>query len=354
MTARAGAEGRQPDRGLERYSRQMLCAQIGEAGQRSLRRASVTLLGCGALGGVLANTLVRAGVGALRIIDRDFIELNNLQRQTLFDEQDIAANLPKAEAAARKLRRVNSAVETDGIVADVQPGNVEELCAESDLILDGTDNLETRYLINDVAVKHGLPWVYAACIATEGLVLAIVPQRTPCLRCVWDVPPAPGALATCDTVGVLAAAANVVGSLAATEAMKILIGRPEELAGLLTVDVWTGRVQRVNVQAARAAGECPCCQRGQYEFLDGDRASSACVLCGRDAVQVSPAAATQVSFRSIVGRLPSAAKPSYSEYMLRFRANELAVTLFPDGRAIVQGTTDPAVARGVIAKYVGT
>jgi molybdopterin-synthase adenylyltransferase len=347
-------DGAQLDRELARYSRQMQCPQIGPAGQRRLRQATVTLVGCGALGSVLASTLVRAGIGALRLIDRDFIEVDNLQRQMLFDEQDMIANLPKAEAAARKLVRINSAVEVEGIIADISPANIEHLCGSADLLLDGTDNLETRYLLNDLAVKHDIPWVYAACIATEGLVLGIIPHATPCLRCVWDTPPAPGLIATCDTAGILAATASVVGSLAATEAMKILVGRPGELGGLLAVDVWAGKLRRVNVQAAHEGADCPCCGQGRYEFLSGERGSSATALCGRDAVQVLPAAETQVNFRSIVNRLPSAARPAYSEYMLKFHVSELRVTLFRDGRAIVQGTTDLAVARGVIAKYVGT
>jgi adenylyltransferase/sulfurtransferase len=339
---------------LARYSRQMLFAPIGVAGQRRLRQASVALVGCGALGSELANLLARAGVGALRIVDRDFIEIDNLQRQALFDEHDVAQNLPKAEAAARKLRKINSAIEVEGIVADVNRANVEAYCADADLILDGTDNLETRYLINDVAVKHGVPWVFGACLGAEGLVLPIVPHEGPCLRCIWEEPPAPGTTPTCDTVGILAATASVVASLQATEAMKMLMGRDADVRRSLTaIDVWAGRMRVVNVQKAFTEGNCPCCKQGRYEFLTGERVAATTTLCGRDAVQIMPAEGATVNFKAIAARLPAQARASFNEFLLRFKADACTVTLFRDGRAIVQGTSDPAVARGVYAKYVG-
>ena len=362
-------EHSQPD--LARYSRQMLFAPIGVEGQRRLRQASVTLVGCGALGSVLANTLVRAGVGSLRIIDRDFIETNNLQRQVLFDEHDIAQNLPKAEAAARKLRKINSAVEVEGIVADVNPASAEGFCRDADLILDGTDNLETRFLVNDVAVKHEIPWVYGACVASEGLVLPILPHRTPCLRCIWEEPPPPGMTPTCDTVGVLAAAVNMVASLQATAAMKILMGiadaaRPTPLppregphgACLLAIDAWEGRLRSINVQGAIDEGNCPCCKQGRYDFLAGSKVAATTTLCGRDAVQVLPGNDVLVNFRAIVERLPARSNAKHNEFMLKFNVTvgdaPCNVTVFSDGRAIVQGTADPTVARSVLAKYVGT
>jgi molybdopterin/thiamine biosynthesis adenylyltransferase len=347
---------------LARYSRQMLLAPIGVEGQRRLRQASVTLVGSGALGSVLADILVRAGIGALRIIDRDVVELDNLQRQTLFDEYDVAQNLPKAEAAARKLRRINSAVEVEGLVADVNPANAVGLCADADLLLDGTDNLETRYLLNDLAVQQDLPWVYAACLGTEGLVLPIVPHQGPCLRCVWPDPPPPGTMPTCDTAGILAATANVVGSLAATEAMKLLLGKrgreslPEKTPDpffLLVVEVWAGRVRAVQVQAAGDGDGCPCCQQGRYDFLAGTWASGTAALCGGDAVHVRPPAGTAVNLKSLAARLPAQVHPRVNEFLLRFEVESLRIALFSDGRAIIQGTSDPAVARGVYAKYVG-
>lgn len=374
---------------LARYSRQLLFAPLGVAGQRRLRQATVTLIGCGALGSALANLLVRAGVGALRIVDRDFIELNNLQRQTLFDEHDIAQNLPKAEAAVRKLHKINSAVELEGLVSDVHAGNIADLCRAADLILDGTDNLETRYLINDFAVRADIPWVYGACLAASGLVLPVRPHQTPCLRCLWENPPAPGTTPTCDTAGILAATANIVASLQATEAMKLLIGsgqppiRPADAARsaptggrLFTIDVWAGRMRTVNVQAAFDEGDCPCCRQGRYEFLSGARTATSTTLCGRDAVQILPADtggtsvsggagvsggtgvspvadAKKLSFKAIADRLPPRSNPKWNEFMLKFTVEGFAVTLFPDGRAIIQGTSDPAIARGVYAKYIG-
>ncbi len=352
--SRASARAGSHDDELGRYSRQMLFERIGPSGQTCLKHASVVVVGCGALGGNLANLLVRAGVGFLRLIDRDFIEVNNLQRQPLFDEHDIAEALPKAEAAARKLHRANSAVEIEAVVADFHPANAEELCREADLILDGTDNLETRYLINDVAIARGVPWVYGACLGAEGLVLPVQPGITACLRCVWPDPPAPGSIPTCDTAGILAAAAAVVASLQATEAMKLLMGRTDELHSLLAVDVWSGRIRHVNVQAAYDAGDCPCCRRGQHEFLRGERFAATTSLCGRDAVQILPPEGLTLDLRKIANRLPGTARAKSSDYLLRFQVDTYHVTLFTDGRAIVQGTTDAAIARGVIAKYVGS
>lgn len=358
MSTTNGSEFSEPvsegdtERKLARYSRQVLCAQVGAEGQRRLGHAQLVLIGCGALGSMLANLLVRAGIGALRLIDRDFIELNNLQRQTLFDEQDINDNLPKAEAAARRLRRVNSAVQVDAVVDDVNPGNIERHCEDTDLILDGTDNLETRYLINDLAVKHDVPWVYGACIRNTGLVLAVLPGQTPCLRCIWEEPPPPGSIETCDTVGVLGPAAAAVASFQAAEAMKILMGRTAELIGLTSIDVWTGRTHTLRVQAARDA-DCPCCGRRRFEFLDGNRLPTATTLCGRDAVQVLPSQPAELDLKRLAHRLPGHTHARHSPFMLKFRVDEADVTLFRDGRAIVQGTTDPAVARGIVAKYVG-
>lgn len=336
----------------------MLFERVGMDGQRRLRQARVVLVGCGALGSVLASTLVRAGVGALRLIDRDYLELDNLQRQTLFDEDDVAGNLPKAEAAARKLRRINSEVEIEPLVADLHADNAEGLCRPADLLLDGTDNLETRFLMNDVAVKHGIPWVYGACVGAEGLVLPILPRRTACLRCVWDELPPPGSTPTCDTVGVLASVVGVVASLQAVEAMKILMGRFEEVnRHLAAIDVWAGRMRTIDVQSAFAAGGCPCCAAGRYDFLTAARGSLTTTLCGRDAVQVLPgpaaSAPTPALFEAVVRRLPAACEPRVNAFMLQFTADGYAVTLFRDGRAIVKGTHDPAVARAVYARYVG-
>ncbi len=338
-----------------RYNRQMLVDQVGEAGQKRLGIASVTLVGCGALGSVLANTLVRAGVGFLRLVDRDYLELDNLQRQVLFDEADLADRLPKAEAAARKLRRINSTVEVEGVVDDVNHRNIEGYCDDADLILDGTDNFETRFLINDVAVKHDKPWVYGACVAVEGLVMPILPRETPCLRCIWEQAPPPGTSPTCDTVGVLSPLVNLVASLQAMEALKILMGKREALnRRLVSIDVWQGTFRALDMQGAFDHGDCRCCKHGEYAFLSGDKAGATTALCGRNAVQILPAEGLdRVDFRAIADRIGAAARPQFNAYMLSFHVDTYDVTLFTDGRAIVKGTHDAAVARGVYAKYVG-
>lgn len=339
-----------------RYSRQVLLDAIGEEGQKRLGEARVLLVGCGALGSVLANTLVRAGVGFLRICDRDFLELNNLQRQMLFDEDDLAANLPKAEAAAGKLRRINSAVAIDARVCDVNAGNLEPLAADTQLILDGTDNFETRYLINDYCVKHGGPWVYGAVIDTTGLCMTILPRETPCLRCVFDEAPPAEFNPTCDTVGVLATVVNVVASLQATEAIKLLTGRTAEInRSLVSVDVWTGRFLNLNVAGALESGNCRCCGQGEYDYLSGRRGSRAAALCGRNAVQVHLRNSGGIDFQAVAERLRSAATGAVrtNAYLVRAAIGELELTLFADGRAIVQGTSDPEKARAVYAKYVG-
>ncbi|MBW7904424.1 MAG: ThiF family adenylyltransferase [Phycisphaerae bacterium] len=340
---------------LARYSRQMLFERIGPEGQRRLKHASVALIGCGALGSALADMLIRAGVGQTRLIDRDFVEISNLQRQTLFDEHDVAANLPKAVAAARKLKRVNSAVEVEPVVADVNCGNAVALCEGADLILDGTDNFETRYLINDVAVKLGTPWVYGACTAAEGMMMVVIPGRTPCLRCLWADAPPPGSTPTCETAGVLAPAVQIVAGFQAIEALKLLAGREDDLLGrLLAIEAWTGRVRTFSVEPERRSDDCPCCAERRFEYLSGEKVASSVTLCGRNAVQVLPPAGARVEFKQVAAGLPGGARAVSNEFLLRFQADGCGVTLFPDGRAIITGTADTAVARGIYARYIGS
>src|SRR5215471_1762712 len=249
----------------ERYSRQVRFAGIGEEGQRRLMESRLTLVGCGALGTVLANSLVRAGIGRLRLIDRDFIETNNLQRQILFDEDDVAANLPKAEAAARKLRRINSTVEIEPVVVDVDRTNILELAGDADLILDGSDNFEVRYVINDAAVKLNKPWVYGGCIGSHGQSMTILPGQTPCLRCVFEAAPAPGEAGTCETAGVLAPVVNIIASFQATEAFKILTGRKAQInRELIYIDVWDNILRRIKIAPLLGKVDCPCCQRKRF------------------------------------------------------------------------------------------
>ena len=347
MTA-AGPDG--PD--LARYSRQMAFAPLGRAGQRRLAEGRVTLVGCGALGTVAAGVLVRAGVGHVRLIDRDFVELVNLQRQTLFDEQDAALGLPKAEAAARRLRRVNSTVTVEPLIADVHAGNVAHLCRDTHVIVDATDNFETRYLLNDLAVRQELPWVYGACLGSEGRVLAVRPGVTPCLRCLFEEAPPPGTSPTCESAGVLGPAVGVVANLQAMAALKLLTGHEDAVAAeLLTIDVWSNRWHAVDVRAARRA-DCPCCGLRRFEFLEGTRVAPTTVMCGREAVQVSPSVAAKLDLSAVAARLGLEAAPALNRFLLRFRAGECTITLFPDGRAIVQGTSDAATARALYARYV--
>jgi len=337
---------------LDRYSRQTLLPEIGTAGQERLLASSVAVVGCGALGTVIASTLVRAGVGRIRIIDRDYIELNNLQRQILFDEEDIARNLPKAVAAAEKLRKVNSQVEVESVVADVNPDNVERLISDVDLVLDGTDNFETRLLINDVCVKHTIPWIYGAVISTYGMTMSIIPHQTPCFRCFLPEMPLPGSTPTCDTVGVLGAAVGVIGSLEIAQALKFLTHREEPVQPrLIYLDVWTGCWEEM--QMRKNETPCPTCDLGQYEFLEARGGHRVTTLCGRDAVQISPRAGVAPSFPQLADRLRAVGEVHYNDFLLRFRADGYELTIFPDGRTIVKGVGDEAEAKTVYARYVG-
>src|SRR6478752_10345417 len=292
------------DPSLERYSRQMRFGGMLEKGQRKLLESRVTLCGCGALGTVIANALVRAGVGFVRIVDRDFIENHNLQRQVLFDEADIAANLPKAEAAARKLRVVNSSVQIEAVVTDIDRTNILELSKDADIILDGTDNFEIRYLINDVSVKFNKPWVYGGSIGSHGQTMTIVPGVTPCLRCVFEAAPAPGEAGTCETAGVLGQMVNIVASFQAAEAIKLLTGRLDKVnRDLLYFDVWENVNRRIKIANLRGKVDCPCCQRRRFEWLEGEHGAQTTSLCGRNAVQVSHRVPGRLDFEAMAGHL---------------------------------------------------
>lgn len=336
--------------GLDRYARQTLLAQIGAEGQERLRASSVAVVGCGALGSMISTLVVRAGVGRVRIIDRDFIELDNLQRQVLFDEQDIAEGLPKAVAAASKLRRANSEVAVEPVVADVNAGSVERLIAGVDLVLDGTDNFETRLLLNDACAKYGVSWIYGGAIGTHGMTMAIVPGRTACFRCLVAEMPPPGSTPTCDTVGVLGPVASLIASLEVVEGLKILMGQEDQLHGcLIYADVWAATFERFTVKK----GGCPVCDLGRYDYLDGRAGSSVTTLCGRDAVQVNMAGDQRPSFSALAERLGRVGQVRFNEHMLRFRADPYEVTVFSDGRAIIKGTADQTVARTLYARYIG-
>ncbi len=336
----------------ERYSRQILFAPIGEQGQQKLLASSAVLIGCGAIGTAVADLLVRAGLGRLRIVDRDFVEPSNLQRQTLFDEADARQSLPKAVAAERKLRAINSAVAIEGVVADLTPRNAEELLSGGALILDGTDNFETRWLINDFAVQAGQPWIYAAVVGSYGLTMTIRPGRGPCLACLLEARAAPGSEATCDTVGVLNSAVSAIAALEAAAAVRLLVGAAELETGfaqLITCDVWESRFQTLRLPRNP---DCAVCVRREFRHLQGT-AQPHITLCGRNSVQIHERT-RQLDLAALSRRLAGVATHVRgNEFLLQFSVAPYELTVFADGRAIIKGTRDPAVARSLYARYIG-
>jgi molybdopterin-synthase adenylyltransferase len=333
----------------ERYSRQILFREIGEQGQERLLASHAVIVGCGALGCLQAMALARAGVGHLSIIDRDYVEPSNLQRQFLFDESDAAEGLPKAAAAECHLRRMNSTIEIHGVIDDLNSSNAEELLDGAAVILDGTDNFETRYLINDFAVSRGIPWIYGAAVSSYGLTMPVIPSRTACLRCVYPEPPA-GTQPTCDTTGVLNALTAAIASLQVAEAMKILSGRCEAvIPRITTIDVWSGSIRQID-QPPRDP-DCPTCAHRNFVHLAGGTRAPVS-LCGRNAVQIH-AIARPLNLAELKTRLDPLGQVRANEFALRFVRAPFEMTIFRDGRAIIKGTTDPGVARSLYAQYVG-
>jgi len=334
----------------ERYSRQVLFAGIGQAGQRRLAAAPVAIVGCGATGSAMASLLARAGVGTLRIIDRDYVESSNLQRQTLFEEADAAESLPKAAAAARRLAAFNSQIVVEPKVADLTPENVEALLEGMQLILDGTDNFETRYLINDYAVKQDVPWIYSAAVASYAVTMNVLPGKTACLSCVFpDFPRA--TVETCETVGILNSAANLVASIAAGEAVKLLVGAEDRVRRtLLSFDVWSNERAEVRTTAPRPG--CRACGERQFVHLEG-KARPHITLCGRNSVQIHERE-RPIDFAEIEERLKPHGRVRHNAFVLKFWHHDYEMTLFPDGRAIIKGTNDTSVARSLYARYVGS
>jgi len=334
----------------QKYSRQVLFEPLGRDGQEQLLASGAVLVGCGAIGAATANMLVRAGIGRLRILDRDFVEPSNLQRQTLFNESDAREALPKAVAAERNLRSVNSGVRVEGIVADLTSRNVEELLSGFPLVLDGTDNFETRFLINDFAVKTGTPWIYAAAVASYGLTFTILPGKTACLACFLDPSAGAGIEETCDTIGVLGPIVNLISSLEVTETIKLLSGRNSALHGrLLSCDVWSGRFQSILPERNL---QCPVCVRRQFSHLAGE-AQPHITMCGRDSVQIHERSRS-LDLKALQQRLVSSVSDvRQNGFLLRFLVPPYEMTVFSDGRAILKGTKDPAVARSLYAKYIG-
>ena len=338
---------------MDRYSRQTLFEGIGVEGQRRLRASRVAVVGCGALGSAQVETLARAGVGKLLIADRDFVEESNLQRQTLFTERDARERVPKAVAAARRVSEINSEVACEAEVSDVSQSNVERLVEGCDVVLDGTDNFATRFLINDACVKHGVAWVYGAAVGSYGVTLTVRPNVTPCLRCVFPEMPAAGTAPTCDTAGVIMPVISVVAAVQVAEGLKLLTGRVEALHGrLMQFDVWRNEWRQIG--AGARVPDCPACGLRRFETLEAEAGDFAAVLCGRNAVQVSPRVAASLDLNALAERLSGAGEVKANEYLVRLRAGAYELTVFRDARAIVRGTDDPVTARSVYARYVGT
>lgn len=373
---------------LDRYHRQMLLPGFGEAGQRKLLGSTALVVGCGALGTVIANMLARAGVGHLVIVDRDFIEMTNLQRQVLFDEDDVANAIPKAEAARRKIAKINSQVKVTAVVDDVNHTNIEKLAGmlpdgrpdpsgggKVDVIVDGVDNFETRYLANDCAVKHGIPYIYGGAVGTVGASYAILPhtpngdspweqagRATPCLRCIFEQAPPPGLNPTCDTAGVIGPAVSIVANFEVNETLKALTGNWDRInPTMVNLDLWSNTLRQFKVARAYDVGDCQCCKHRNFEFIDGKFASGTTTLCGRNAVQFSNKGASggaiKLDFDELAKRLQSHGSVKANKFMLRAQITDngqpYELTLFTDGRAIVKGTKEANTAKSIYAKYVG-
>jgi adenylyltransferase/sulfurtransferase len=338
----------------ERYSRQVLFEGIGQKGQEKLLNSTVAVIGCGALGAMQLEMLARAGVKKLIAIDRDFVEFTNLHRQIMFDEKAAKEQLPKAIAACERIAQINSEVQTQSIVADVNHTNIEKFIAEADLILDGTDNFETRFLINDACVKLGKPWIYGAAVSSYGLTMAILPGRTACLRCVFENLPPAGSAPTCDTAGVILPIIGLVVSWQIAEAMKILTGNLDRLHnGLIQVDVWQGTHTKVNIQGLRDRSDCKCCVHKEFEFLAASERQLLTTLCGRNAVQIVPTKASKLDLKIMAEKLKPIGEVSVNKFLLRVKLPSYEITVFSDARSIIHGTKDESVARSLYAKFIG-
>ena len=339
----------------ERYARQALFRGLGAEGQERLQAAHAVVVGCGALGSHVADLLARAGVGRLTLIDRDFVERTNLHRQTLYDEDDVTQGLPKAAAAARHLRAINPRVTIEAKPAHLDAGNIDALAEGAGVLLDGTDNFETRFLINDYALKQNVPWIYAACVGAYGLSMTILPGVTPCLRCLVRVAPPPGTTETCDTAGIIAPIASLVAALQAAEAIKILSGARAAISrDLVAVDLWDNLTQRMRMDRASISAGCPACEQGTYEYLAGGLGARATTLCGRHAVQVHPGPGVALDLARLEERLRPLGPVTRNPYLLRLAFEGVTLALFADGRAIISGTDDAARARALYDRVVGT
>lgn len=336
----------------DRYSRQILFREIGSEGQERLRSSRILIVGCGALGSSHAEMLARAGVGSLRIVDRDFVEYSNLQRQTLFKEQDAEVRMPKAAAAKQRITEINSEIDVEAVVADVNPSNVESLIDGIDVVLDGTDNFQIRYLLNDACIKNGLAWIYGAAVSSYGTTMTIRPGKTPCLRCIFEEIPDAGSSPTCDTAGVIMPIISSISAVQVAEALKILVGDTASLHNsLLQIDLWSNEWRKIAL--SRPNEHCICCAQRRFEFLDAASGEFVAVLCGRDAVQIAPSHRGSFDLDAFSDKLKFITSVDQNEYLVRFTANGHEITVFRDARAIIKGTDDVTLARSLYARYIG-
>ena len=336
-----------------RYERQFILKEIGRDGQRLLEKARVAVVGVGALGSVSANLLARAGIGNLLLIDRDFLEINNLQRQVLFDEKDLQENLPKAVAAKRKLEQANSTIRVSAEAMDLNPATVDSLLEDVDLVIDGTDNFETRFLINDYCLKNKIPWVYGGAVRTEGMSYVVLPGEGPCVRCLFGEAPSADAVQTCDQVGILAPVAHLIASFQATEAIKILAGKREAVERQLwKVDLWSRQFHAISVEHLKSA-PCTGCAKEEYPYLERGNATRTVTLCGRNAVQIYQQEKKGIDFKKLATKLEGRADVQFNEFLLMIRHAPYEITVFPNGRAIVKGTEDAGRAKSLYTRYVG-
>ncbi|MEO7674237.1 MAG: ThiF family adenylyltransferase [Pyrinomonadaceae bacterium] len=336
----------------ERYSRQILFPEIGKTGQERLLNSRVLLVGCGALGASHAEMLARAGVGKLRIVDRDFVEFTNLQRQTLFKESDAAERLPKAIAAKARIAEINSGIEVEAVVEDVNHSNVESLIDGCDIVIDGTDNFQVRYLLNDACVKSGKTWIYGAAVSSYGTTMTIIPGETPCLRCIFEEMPDAGSSPTCDTAGVIMPIIASISAIQVAEAMKILVGDFDALHGsLVQIDIWQNDWRKVKLSAPNP--DCKTCGQRNFEFLDAESQEFSAVLCGRNAVQITPPRPTELELPTFATNLRHLSDVKQNEYLVRFTVGEYEITVFRDARAIIKGTDNVSVARTLYSRFVG-
>jgi molybdopterin-synthase adenylyltransferase len=336
----------------ERYSRQILFDGIGAKGQQRLLNSRVVIIGCGALGSAHAESLARAGVGKLRVVDRDFVEFSNLQRQTMFTESDAAERLPKVIACANHVAEINREIAIEPEIADVNHSNIERFVADADVVIDGTDNFATRYLINDACVKHNVIWVYGAAVGSYGVTMTILPHKTPCLRCIFPEAPPAASAPTCDTAGVIMPIISIVAAVQVSEALKVLTGNVGELHhSLMQFDVWRNEWRKIAVGERQT--NCPSCALGQFETLNAETNEFAVVMCGRHAVQISPSAAVHIDLAALGRKLQPSGEVKANDYLLRFRTGEYELTVFQDARSIIRGTDDVATARSLYSKFIG-